>query len=199
MSLQTSKCRTLIDLAMTGKPKFEILSYLVQRGLSVLDTKDPNLPPKTLQLLMESGLSLGKRDDGELSGHLSHADSTDQSIASIEDAVSTTNPRARIWQHHHLIHTLTIFLSSVLVCYLLRKGHGLCPDTLWSPMLLQWLRGATRGLPHLQGWVLTLAHLPSMINSREALSRHFLHFIWSTASYRKAPVKPLKTQTSWHY
>ena len=61
-----------------------------------MDTKDPNLPPKTLQLLMESGLSLGKRDDGELSGHLSHADSTDQSIASIEDAVSTTNPRARI-------------------------------------------------------------------------------------------------------
>jgi hypothetical protein len=150
LSLQTSRNRTLIDLAMTGKPKFDILSYLARRGLSVLDTKDPSLPPKTLQLLMESGLRLENGPEVDfLSGHLSHADSTDQSVASIEDAVSIAKTRQGVsmldskWRHF-LTSMLPDFIFLILlVCNLLREGNGLRLDPLWTPVLLQWLWRAT--------------------------------------------------------
>jgi len=61
-SVQTSARRTLIDLAMTGKPKIEILSYLIQKDLSVLDTKDPKLAPKTLQMLLGAGFRFAKNE-----------------------------------------------------------------------------------------------------------------------------------------
>lgn len=86
LSLQTSSSRTLFDLAMTGKPKVEILSYLVQRNLSVVDCKDPKLAPKTLQVLMGAGFSFEKRDGVVES--FSFAESCDASITTVEDAVS---------------------------------------------------------------------------------------------------------------
>jgi len=64
-SVQTSANRTLIDLAMTGKPKIDILGYLVKKNLSVLDTKDPNLAPKTLQILMRAGFRFELVEGGE--------------------------------------------------------------------------------------------------------------------------------------
>lgn len=54
MSVQTSACRTLLDLTMTGRPKLAILAYLVRKGLSVEDVKDKTLIPKTLELLLMS-------------------------------------------------------------------------------------------------------------------------------------------------
>jgi hypothetical protein len=51
-SVQTSACRTLLDLTMTGRPKLQILTYFVQKGLSVEDVKDKTLIPKTLQILL---------------------------------------------------------------------------------------------------------------------------------------------------
>jgi hypothetical protein len=43
---------------MTGKPKLEILSYLVMnKKLSVLDTKDPSLAPRALEALLRAGVS----------------------------------------------------------------------------------------------------------------------------------------------
>mmetsp|Transcript_7015 Transcript_7015/g.10759 ORF Transcript_7015/g.10759 Transcript_7015/m.10759 type:complete len:360 (-) Transcript_7015:329-1408(-) len=88
LSIQTSSARTLIDLAMTGKPKVEILSYLVRKNLSVLDTKDQTLAPKTLNMLMRAGFTFEKVDkDGE-SDSLKMADACDASIATLEDAVS---------------------------------------------------------------------------------------------------------------
>jgi hypothetical protein len=57
-SVQTSTGRSLVDLAMTGKPKLEILSYLVMnKKLSVLDTKDPSLAPRALEALLRAGVS----------------------------------------------------------------------------------------------------------------------------------------------
>lgn len=51
--------RSLLDLAMTGRPKLEILRYLVmEKKLSVLDTKDPSLAPRALDSLLRSGVSL---------------------------------------------------------------------------------------------------------------------------------------------
>jgi Zinc finger, C3HC4 type (RING finger) len=59
-SVQTSASRTLLDLAMTGRPKVEILMYLIaEKGLSINDVKDPQLAPKTLEtLLMRSSSGL---------------------------------------------------------------------------------------------------------------------------------------------
>lgn len=62
LSVQTSKSRTLVDLAMTGRPKIPILGYLVSKNLSVLDCKDPTLAPKTLQTLMSAGYRFERKD-----------------------------------------------------------------------------------------------------------------------------------------
>jgi hypothetical protein len=93
LSLQTSSSRTLIDLAMTGKPKIDILSYLVRKNLSVLDTKDPSLAPKTLQTLMGAGFRFEmKEKDGDIES-IQFVEASDASLATLEDAVSSVSRR----------------------------------------------------------------------------------------------------------
>jgi hypothetical protein len=88
LSIQTSSGRTLMDLAMTGRPKNEILRYLVGKNLSVRDTKDKTLAPKTLQNLMRSGFQFERVDTtGEIDSS-KKIESSDVSLATIEDAVS---------------------------------------------------------------------------------------------------------------
>jgi hypothetical protein len=87
LSVQTSKSRTLIDLAMSGKPKIEVLSYLIKNNLSVIDTKDKSLAPKTLQLLLGAGFRFEKRDDEALS-ECFVVESSEMSATTLEDAVS---------------------------------------------------------------------------------------------------------------
>ena len=88
LSLKTSRNRTLIDLAMTGKPKIDILSYLVRKNLSVVDTKDLNLAPKTLQTLLSAGFRFELTEqDGEMDS-IHVLDSSEASVATLEDAVS---------------------------------------------------------------------------------------------------------------
>jgi len=84
-SVQTSARRTLIDLAMTGKPKIDILSYLVQKNLSVLDTKDPKLAPKTLQTLLGAGFRFEKRD-GETESFQLVENSDHVSVTTMDEA-----------------------------------------------------------------------------------------------------------------
>lgn len=56
LSIQTSADRTLIDLAMTGKPKLDILRYLVtENNMSVMDTRDATLAPRCLEALLRAG------------------------------------------------------------------------------------------------------------------------------------------------
>jgi hypothetical protein len=90
LSVQTSAGRTLIDLAMTGKPKISILSYLVRQNLSILDTKDPHLAPKTLQTLMKAGFRFELIGDGGDHDDSIHVIESDSSVVTLEDAVSTT-------------------------------------------------------------------------------------------------------------
>ena len=90
-SVQTSARRTLIDLAMRGRPKIEILSFLIQKNLSVLDTKDPRLAPKTLQTLLGAGFRFEKKDGREVES-FSLVESSDQmSVATLDDAVSSSD------------------------------------------------------------------------------------------------------------
>ena len=89
LSVQTSSSRTLIDLAMTGKPKIEILSYLVKKNLSVLDTKDQSLAPKTLQTLLGAGFRFEKRDNAGEIDSIQLMSVCDASLATMEDAVSS--------------------------------------------------------------------------------------------------------------
>jgi hypothetical protein len=90
VSIQTSKSRTLIDLAMSQKPKVEVLSYLMKKNLSVVDTKDPRLVHKAMQMLLSAGFRFEKRDDEDSCSDICALDSScENSIASsIEDAVS---------------------------------------------------------------------------------------------------------------
>lgn len=89
LSLQTSKSRTLIDLAMTGKPKFEVLSYLIKKNLSVLDASDKSLATKTLDVLLRTGFRFDKRDeDGvpEIDSDLDSSSELSSSATRLENA-----------------------------------------------------------------------------------------------------------------
>jgi len=59
MSIQTSSGRSLIDLAIAGKPKLDILRYLIlEKDLSVLDAKDSTLASRCLETLLRSEASM---------------------------------------------------------------------------------------------------------------------------------------------
>lgn len=88
-SVQTSRSRTLMDLVMTGKPKVDILAYLVAKNLDVRDAKDPTLAAKTLQTVMSAGYRFEQDERGNTSSSLPlYTDCTDDSVTTIEDAVS---------------------------------------------------------------------------------------------------------------
>eukprot|EP00532_Pseudo-nitzschia_australis_P007254 CAMPEP_0168170008 /NCGR_PEP_ID=MMETSP0139_2-20121125/3941_1 /TAXON_ID=44445 /ORGANISM="Pseudo-nitzschia australis, Strain 10249 10 AB" /LENGTH=345 /DNA_ID=CAMNT_0008087463 /DNA_START=118 /DNA_END=1156 /DNA_ORIENTATION=+ len=53
-SIQTSESRTLMDLAMTGGLKIDILKYLLNKGMDITDTNDHTLASKTFQALLSS-------------------------------------------------------------------------------------------------------------------------------------------------
>ena len=59
LSVQTSASRTLLDLAMQGRPKTEILGFLFSKGLSATDVKDAALVPKTLEAILKAGGASG--------------------------------------------------------------------------------------------------------------------------------------------
>jgi hypothetical protein len=83
-SLQTSACRTLLDLAMTGRPKVDILVYLIHKGLSIHDVKNPLLLPKTLESLLQSG-GLPNQRDSILHDLHTIESSPDESVTTMED------------------------------------------------------------------------------------------------------------------
>ncbi|GAX16981.1 hypothetical protein FisN_5Hh360 [Fistulifera solaris] len=59
LSVQTSAGRTLLDLAMTGlRPKLDILVFLIRKGLTLTDVKNPALVPKTLEAILKAGYPL---------------------------------------------------------------------------------------------------------------------------------------------
>jgi hypothetical protein len=99
LSVQTSANRSLIDLAMTGRPKIDILSYLVQKGLSVTDNKDPNLAPKTLQTMMKAGFVFHRKEqsDDELEPQVLDA-SENASVATLDDMVCFCSFVAGSWK-----------------------------------------------------------------------------------------------------
>lgn len=91
MSVQTSSDRSLVDLAMTGKPKLDILRYLImEKNMSVTDTKDANLAPKALEALLRAGgtgSAAAPSAEPLTTVHIVE-DGTDGSLTTIEDAVS---------------------------------------------------------------------------------------------------------------
>lgn len=94
MSVQTSAKRSLVDVAMSGKPKLDILRYLiVKHKLSLLDSNDPKLAPRTLESLLRSRSMIAE----EVSGAAGSEDRdppnviesySEGSITTCEDAVS---------------------------------------------------------------------------------------------------------------
>lgn len=103
LSVQTSSQRTLLDLAMTGKPKLDILSFLIMKGLSIDDVKDRSLAPKTLEALMKAGI----RCDEQMPQDLHVVEPLEESIATIEDACN-------------------ICLEKTMDCVLSPCGHQFC-------------------------------------------------------------------------
>ena len=89
LSVQTSANRTLMDLAMTGKPKYDILTFLLQKGLSIADAKNPQLAGRCLEALLKSGVNLVEpisNSTAALPANLVEVESQAESILSIEDA-----------------------------------------------------------------------------------------------------------------
>jgi hypothetical protein len=79
-----------MDLVMTGRPKVDILAYLVAKNLDVRDAKDPTLAAKTLQTVMSAGYRFEKDERGNTSSSSLplYTNCTDDSVTTIEDAVS---------------------------------------------------------------------------------------------------------------
>lgn len=88
LSVQTSERRTLMDLAMSGKPKYDMLTFLIQSGLSVTDAKNPQLAPRVLEGLLKSGVALTGILATNNAGpsNIVEVESQAESILSVEDA-----------------------------------------------------------------------------------------------------------------
>lgn len=94
ISIHTSAKRSLMDLAMSGKPKLDIMRYLVvKHKLSLMDSNDPKLAPRTLESLLRSRVPITEesgpagsedRDPPNIIESFSSVDS----VTTIEDAVS---------------------------------------------------------------------------------------------------------------
>jgi hypothetical protein len=85
LSVQTSANRTLVDLAMTGKPKYDILTFLLKKGLSIGDAKSPQLAGRCLEALLKSGANLSFATEPS-PANLIEVESQSESVLSIEDA-----------------------------------------------------------------------------------------------------------------
>lgn len=107
LSLQTSKSRTLMDLAMTGKPKIDIMSYLVKKKISINDTRDKMLAAKTLEFFLEERMSFDKRDEENFAT---------VSVLGDDISVATT----------HLEDACVICCETQMDCVLSPCGHQVC-------------------------------------------------------------------------
>lgn len=87
LSVKTSSDRTLIDLAMTGRPKLDILMYLVHKGLSIQDCTDNNLTSRTLEALLKAGLVPNGPAACAMNKSLAIVDPSEGSNFTIENAV----------------------------------------------------------------------------------------------------------------
>lgn len=144
-SVQTSARRTLIDLAMTGKPKIEILSFLIQNSLSIVDAKDPKLAPKTLETLLGAGFRFEKRE-GEVESFQLVESCDTMSIGTLEDAVSFLVwfllcvfglcVRVPFWSQVNLTAFLLLDFCFVIVHHLLREANGLRSHSMWASNVL---------------------------------------------------------------
>ena len=88
LSVQTSERRTLMDLAMSGKPKYDILTFLIQKGLSVSDARNTQLASKVLENMLKSGWPCADNlSTNEVAPpRVVEEESLAESIFSIEDA-----------------------------------------------------------------------------------------------------------------
>jgi hypothetical protein len=98
LSVQTSAGRTLIDIAMTGRVKLNILRYLVaDKNLSISDAKDPKLAPRTLEAMLKGtppprhesrdADDAMEEDGDEAPVHvIDNTNCGEESLATIEDA-----------------------------------------------------------------------------------------------------------------
>jgi hypothetical protein len=133
LSVRTSRSRTLIDLAMTGKPKIDILSYLVRKNLSVVDTKDPNLAPKTLQTLLSAGFRFELAEQDEEMDSIHMLESSETSVTTTpEDAVSISKFDYMIPKVPPNVSCFLLFYQCVICCekqmdcVLTPCGHQVC-------------------------------------------------------------------------
>lgn len=86
LSVKTSNNRTLLDLAMTGKPKLDILMYLVAKGLSMYDLADSSLTTRTLEALLTSGIATGGMESTIMNNALAMVECSEGSVCTVENA-----------------------------------------------------------------------------------------------------------------
>lgn len=91
LSVKTSNNRTLVDLAMTGKPKLDILMYLVVKGLSINDVVDSTLTAKTLEALLKSGFVPGGPESAVMNKVMAVVDPSEGSVGTVDNPVSATS------------------------------------------------------------------------------------------------------------
>ena len=110
LSIKTSNDRTLIDLAMVGKPKLDVLGYLIRKGLTISDLADPSLTARTLEALLKSDLLPGGVQSTVMTKALAVVDPSEGSIATNATIDNSCN----------------LCCEKAMDCVLSPCGHQLC-------------------------------------------------------------------------
>jgi hypothetical protein len=107
-----------MDFAMAGKPKVEILLYLVQKGLSIHDVKDKTLAPKTLESLLKVG---------QIERFLRYADPNTSSVVPIvPDDIDIADPSRDESVATNMEDMCALCCEKAMDCVLVPCGHQIC-------------------------------------------------------------------------
>lgn len=104
----TSKGRSVMDLAMTGRQKIDILRYLVvEKNLRVQDAKNPKLAVSALDALLRQPLQMDYTDVPMLEANVPARIESDEFSSTIFDAC-------------------TLCYEKTVDCVLIPCGHQMC-------------------------------------------------------------------------
>lgn len=122
-SILTSNNRSMLDLAMTGKPKMDILRHLViEMNMSILDTKNPKLAQVTLENLLRETGNLARGHD-RLDRLLENEYPT--TVHVVEDDNNTMLPPDSMCDTS-IDDACVICCEKPMDCVLVPCGHQLC-------------------------------------------------------------------------
>ena len=124
LSVQTSAHRTLLDIAMGGRPKMEILAYLLSKGLSLNDVKDSSLPTKTLETVLKGNNGAGHFGTNNLDSTVRASSPVDIAVIGNDDPMEADYDESVATDTG--IDNCALCCERPMDCVLTPCGHQIC-------------------------------------------------------------------------